>query len=189
MRILDPFEEKIRNKIRDELALKPGIGVTDLQQKLEKVFGRTFHHSYLRKLVFKVQREAFIEVDRAKIEERLAFTRENYRMVRERLCDIVYWQSDPEKPAERKPSNRDVVEACKNLVMLDLAVLNAEVAAGIYRTPEQAAQAIRYAPMPEERRQIVITAFFNWGALPKEVVEAIVPLLPQPNGANTTSTI
>lgn len=185
MRILDPFEEKIRNKIRDELALKSGIGVTELQQKLEKVFGRTFHHSYLRKLVFKVQREALIEIDRTKIEERISFTRENYRMARERLVQIIYWEPNPEQPLERKPNNRDVVEACKNLVMLDLAVLSAEVSAGMYRSEQEAAQKLHYAPMPEERRTIVIQQFITWGMLPKAQVESIVPALPH---GNTTVT-
>jgi hypothetical protein len=57
MRILPPFEERIRHSIRDELAKKPTITMTALQEQLEKEYGRDFHFSYLRKLVGKVRNE------------------------------------------------------------------------------------------------------------------------------------
>jgi hypothetical protein len=43
------------------------------------------------RLIGKVRNEIVIEIDRAQIEPRLAFTRENYRMMREELLKIVYW--------------------------------------------------------------------------------------------------
>jgi hypothetical protein len=55
MRILPPFEEKIRASIRDELAKNPTITMTALKEQLEKEPGRDFHFSYLRKLVGKVR--------------------------------------------------------------------------------------------------------------------------------------
>jgi hypothetical protein len=76
MRILPPFEEKIRHSIRDELAKKPTITMTALKEQLEKEYGRDFHFSYLRKLVGKVRNEINFEIDRAQIEPRLAFTRD-----------------------------------------------------------------------------------------------------------------
>ena len=51
MRILPPFEERIRHSIRDELAKKPTITMTALQEQLEKGYDRDFHFTYLRKLV------------------------------------------------------------------------------------------------------------------------------------------
>lgn len=60
-----------------------------------------------------------------------ALTRENYRLMREELLKIVYWKDDDPIP---KPPARDKVEAAKNVVMLDLAILNAEAAAGITRS-------------------------------------------------------
>ena len=76
-----------------------------------------------------------IEVDRTQIEERLNFTRENYRMMREELLKIVYWT--PEKAVEgmRGPRVADRVEAGKNVVMMDLALLNAEIANGLCKKP------------------------------------------------------
>jgi hypothetical protein len=37
-----------------------------------------------------------VEIDRTQIEQRLALTRDNYRMMREELLKIVYWkESEP----------------------------------------------------------------------------------------------
>ena len=48
---------------------------------------------------------------------------------------MVYWQPDPGNPGERKPSNMYVIAAAMNVVMIDLALLSAEMTAGIYRKP------------------------------------------------------
>jgi hypothetical protein len=177
MRILPPVEEQIRRIVRNERAKDPLISVAGLEKALEEHFQRGFSHQYVSKIADKVMREALVQADRTKIEHRLNFTRENYRMIRERLMKIVYWQ--PTDTSTRPPLNRDVNEAAKNIVMMDLALLNAEIAAGLYRTQDEAAERLRYAPMPEERRQLVIAAFMQWGLIPKAQVEAIVgPALP-----------
>src|ERR1700683_2742717 len=95
MRIMPPFEEKIRESIRDELAKKPTISMCALKEQLEKEYDRTFHHTYIRRLVDKVQRQSLITADRTQIEQRVNFTRENYRMMRDRMLKIIYW-SPPE---------------------------------------------------------------------------------------------
>jgi hypothetical protein len=59
---------------------------------LEKHFNRGFSHQYVSKIADKVAREALIVADRRQIEERMDFTRENYRMMREELLKIVYWK-------------------------------------------------------------------------------------------------
>jgi hypothetical protein len=96
MKRLAPFEEKIRHQIRDEMAITPVITMTALKERIEKVFGRGFDYEYIRKLTGKVRNEITVEIDRTKIEQRMAFTRENYRMMREELLKIVYWRDgDP----------------------------------------------------------------------------------------------
>src|SRR3984893_224199 len=147
MRILPPFEQKIRHSIRDELAKKPTITMVRLKEQLEKEYGRDFHHTYIRKLVGKVRNEISYEIDTAKIEPRLAFTRENYRMMREALLQIVYWTPENGTPGVPKPLAKDRVEAAKSVVMLDLAILNAEAAAGMPKKPiELLAKEIDYEP-------------------------------------------
>jgi hypothetical protein len=181
MRILPPFEEKIRQSIRDELAKTPTVTILGLKAALEQEYGRNFHFNYIRKLLGKVRGEITHEIDTAKIEPRIAATRENYRLVRDRLAKIVFWQPDPESPNERKPTNKDVIEAAKNMVMMDLALLQAEMAAGIYKKPlDEIAKAIHYEPLAPEVRAVIIAGWMRGGLLPKPTVEGMVPQLTPP---------
>lgn len=176
MRILQPFEEKIRHSIRDELAKKPTITMIGLKEQLEKQFGRDFHHTYVRKLTGKVRNEISHEIDTAKIEPRLASLRENYRVMREELLKIVYWTPADHKEGMPKPLARDRVEAAKSVVAMDLAILQAEAAAGLYKRPiEEMAKAIHYEPLPGEVRVAVIAAWQRGGLLPLATIEKMVP--------------
>lgn len=85
MRIVPELDHKIRREIRDARARDPLMSVVDLQEQLEERFNRTFTRKYIAKLAFKVERQALQEADRTKLEERMQFTRENYRMGPERL--------------------------------------------------------------------------------------------------------
>lgn len=180
MRIVPAVEAELRREIRDARALDPLIGVAALEQHLEKKFKRGFSYRYVAKLAEKVARQALIEADRTKIEERLAFTRENYRLIRERLMKIVYWERDPSIPLKMQlpPSDEDVINAAKNIVMLDLALLKAEIECGLYQRPvEEIAKTFRYEPLPGEVRVAVIAAWTRGGLLPKATVETMVPAL------------
>src|ERR1700730_4102455 len=95
MRILPPVEEEIRRIVRDERAKDPLVTVSGLKAALEKHFERGFSHQYVSKISDKVAREGLVEADRTRIENRMNFTRENYRMMRERTLKIIY----------RKPEN------------------------------------------------------------------------------------
>ena len=67
-------------------------------------------------------------------------------------------------------------EAAKNIVMMDLAILQAEAAAGMYKKPlEVLAREVHYEPLPGEVRAIVIAAWQRGGLLPTHIVEQIVP--------------
>jgi hypothetical protein len=69
-----------------------------------------------------------------------------------------------------------VNEAAKNIVMMDLAILQAEAAAGMYKKPvEVLAKEIHYEPLPAEVRAIVIAAWSRGGLLPSAIVEKMVP--------------
>ena len=73
-------------------AKDPLIRIAGLKAVLEKHFRRGFSHQYVSKIADKVAREALIVADRRQIEERMDFTRENYRMMREELLKVVYWR-------------------------------------------------------------------------------------------------
>jgi hypothetical protein len=79
----DCKSEEIRRIVRDERAKDPLITVSGLEKALEDHFQRGFSHQYVSKIADKVAREGLIEIDRTQIEDRMAFIRENYRMMRE----------------------------------------------------------------------------------------------------------
>jgi hypothetical protein len=77
----------------------------------------------------------------------------------------VYWKPGDDAP---KPLARDKVEAAKSVVMLDLAILNAEAAAGMFKKPiELLSREIHYEPLPTEVRVAVIAAWQRGGMLPR----------------------
>jgi hypothetical protein len=176
MRILPPVEEEIRRIVRDERAKDPLITVSGLEAALEKHFERGFSHQYVSKIADKVAREGLVDTDRTRIEDRMNFTRENYRMMRERMLKIIYWNPEEHHESVRAPLNKDVIEAAKNVVMMDLALLNAEIANGMYKKPVEAlAKEIRYDPLPEDVRVVVIQSWKNFGMLPAATIEEMVP--------------
>jgi hypothetical protein len=175
MRITPPIEQEIRRAVRDERAKDPIIPITKLQENLERHFNRTFARGYLAKISEKVRRETLIEIARAKIEERMAFTRENYRMMREELLKVVYWTRDDATLNGPRPLARDQVEAAKTVVMLDLALLKAEIECGLYKKPiEVLAKEVHYDPLPDEIRAVIIAAWSRGGLLQQAAIEQMV---------------
>jgi len=176
MRVLPPFEDKLRHQIRDEIAKTPTLSVSGIKERLEKTFGKGFDYTYIRKLTGKVRNEISHEIDSAKIEPRLAELRENYRLMREQLLKIVYWTPADHQDGMPKPLARDRVEAAKSIVGMDLAILQAENAAGLYKKPiEEIARGFQYDPLPPETRMVIIAAWQRGGLLPAAVIEEIVP--------------
>src|SRR5580693_6360246 len=147
MRIVPAVEAELRREIRDARAIDPLISVSAFEQRLEKKFNRGFSYRYIAKLADKIARQALIEADRTQIEERLAFTRENYRVVRERLMKIVCWKDGDDG---KRPWPSEVTEAGKAVVAMDLAILKAEIENGLYKRPiEELVKEFRYEPLPD----------------------------------------
>jgi hypothetical protein len=60
--------------------------------------------------------------------------------------------------------------------MMDLALLNAEIANGMYKKPmEVLAKEIHYDPLPDDVRVIVVQSWKNFGLLPAAAIEEMVP--------------
>ncbi len=133
MRYLPEFEESIRRLIRDAKAADPLVTIGDVQRLCERRFNRTFSPRYIKKLCEKVYRQSLIEADRTQLDERLNITREKFRLASERLLKIIQWQPPEDNPNARGPINKDVIEASKNYAMLELALMQAEIANGMYK--------------------------------------------------------
>jgi hypothetical protein len=75
-----------------------------------------------------------------------------------------------------KPLARDRIEAAENVVMMDLALLSAEIANGVYKKPIDAiVKEYQYEPLPQEIRIAAIACWKRGGLLPAEVIEEMVP--------------
>jgi hypothetical protein len=69
-----------------------------------------------------------------------------------------------------------VIEAAKNVVMMDLALLQAEIANGMYKKPLDAiVKEYRYDPLPEEIRAVIIASWTRGRLLPPSAIERMVP--------------
>ena len=108
--------------IRDARAKDQLITVFNIKLILEKEFNHGFSYQYISKVADKIAREGLIEMDRTKTEERMQSTRENYRLMREELLKIVYWNPETAVPGLPKPLAKDRIEAARNVVMMGLAL-------------------------------------------------------------------
>ena len=73
--------------------------------------------------------------------------------------------------------------------MMDLALLNAEVANGMHKKPVEAmAREFRYDPLPAEVRTVVIAAWTRGGLLPRAAIEQMVPQKAKANTGSLTNT-
>jgi len=60
--------------------------------------------------------------------------------------------------------------------MMDLALLSAEVANGMYEKPiDVLAREIHYDPLPDDVRTVIIAAWSRGGLLPRAAVEQMAP--------------
>jgi hypothetical protein len=171
------YEENLKRAIRDAVAIDPVAGIHQLTDMLSKRLNHTFDPRYIKKLRDKIVRQSLIDLDRTKVEQRMAFTRENYRMMREELLKIVYWSPETAPEGERKPAARDRIEAAKNVVMMDLAIFQAELANGLYKKPIDAiAKEFQYEPLPGEVRAVIVASWRRGSMVPADIIEQMVPL-------------
>jgi hypothetical protein len=75
------YEENLKRAIRDAIAIDPIAGIHQLTETLSKRLDHSFDPRYIKRLRDKVIRQNLVELDRAQIEDRIAGTRENYRLV------------------------------------------------------------------------------------------------------------
>jgi hypothetical protein len=158
------FEDKVKRAIRDAMAYDPLIKQTQLVEYLDKKFNHSFDYAYISRLSKKVIGEARREFDTAKIGPRLAALRETYRVSREALLRIL--ERAQTETGKSKPWDSSIIEAARSLVMLDIAVLNAEVANGLYKNLDEGAANLKYPALPEEQRSTIISTFEKWKILP-----------------------
>ena len=169
-KILKPAEEKITRAIRDAIVIDPLISMRSLQSVLEKKGINVGSREYLSRLVWKITRSLETEVDRQVLSGRIAQIKERQRIVIDRLVRIAFYTDDLRKEGFPPPSYRDQIMALNAIVKLDLAILSAEMDAGIFeRHIGKIEIEKRYIPLPQELKERMIEALKNYGVIPHEV--------------------
>jgi hypothetical protein len=157
--------------VRDVVARNPLISVRALQNELKErgymtAQGNTLDWQYVAKVVRKLNREKALAVDQQKINERLAETKERYRVIIERLWRIIDYK--PEYLHEflmTPPGTDEVIRAANTIIKLDLAILKAEMDAGIFdrKLGSVDLNVYRAQIIDPEQADLIVTAFKNWG--------------------------
>jgi hypothetical protein len=97
----------------------------------------------------------------------MKITREKFRIASNRLLRVIQAPN---------PLDKDVIEAAENFAMLELALMQAEIANGMYKKPLDAiVKEHRYDPLPDEVRAVIIASWKRGGLLPAATVEQMAP--------------
>ena len=168
-KILPEAEEKMTRVIRDAIVFDPLISLRSLRDALERKGIKIGSLEYISKLVWKLNRELSTNVDRQKLNERIAQIKERQRLVVDRLIRIAFYTDDLKKEGLPPPSYRDQISALNAIMKLDLAIINAEMDAGIFERHFGTLEIERRnKPIPKEVRERIRQAFINWGMIQKE---------------------
>jgi hypothetical protein len=163
-------EVQLKLAIRDVVARNPIITVVQLQNTLRE---RGFHTAngnpldwrYVSKMLRKLNREKSLAIDQQKIQDRLAITKERYRVIIERLWKIIDYRMEYLDDHIRPPTNDEIVRAANTVVKLDLAILKAEMDAGIFdrKLGSVDVNIYRAAPLDPGKAALIAGAFKRWG--------------------------
>ena len=164
-------EFQLKLAIRDIIVRNPLTSVHQLRRDLaERGFktaqGNPLDWYYVAKVVRKLNREKALAVDQQKINERLGIMKENFRAVIEMLWRIIDYKFEyMEKYTEYPPKTDEVLKAANTLIKLDLAILKAEMDAGIFDRKLGCVDqnVYRAQPLDPEKAAAISGAFKNWG--------------------------
>jgi hypothetical protein len=164
-------EHQLKLAIRDAIARNPLMSVVQLQDALkERGFktaqGNPLDWRYVSRLVRKLNREKALSVDQQKIQERLAITKERFRVMIETLWRIIEWKSEYiDQYNIFPPKNEDRIKAINTILKLDLAILKAEMDAGIFERKLGSVDLNVYRAqiLPAEVAEKIMDVFKRWG--------------------------
>jgi len=168
-------ENEIIKAVREEIVMDPMISVSRLRKNLKErgittYNGNSIDPVYLARIVRKIARRAMQEADNTKIEHRLSKTRERFSVMIDRLMKIAFWRPEYIKDGIWPPQTKDIVRALDTVQKMDLALLQAEMDAGIFerRLGTLDIEVARKQSIPENAREVAWRTFQNWGIVPQE---------------------
>jgi hypothetical protein len=171
MRKSSESELILKVAIRDIFVRDPLISVRAVQkQLLDRGFktaqGNPLDWYYIAKVIRKLNREKALAVDHQKIGERLAITKERYRVIIEKLWRIIDYKWEYlELYREYPPDADQVMKAANTIIKLDLAILKAEMDAGIFerKLGTLDVKLPQLAPLDPEVAAQITEVFTRWG--------------------------
>jgi hypothetical protein len=171
MRKTPESEHQLKLAIRDEVARNPLVSVSALQRALQvrgfkTAQGNPLDWYYVSKVIRKLNREKALAVDQQKIGERLAITKERYRVIIEKLWRIIDYKWEYlERYQEYPPDADQVMKAANTIIKLDLAILKAEMDAGIFerKLGTLDVKLPQLAPLEPEVAAQITEVFMRWG--------------------------
>ncbi|MCK4553874.1 hypothetical protein KAU19_02845 [Candidatus Parcubacteria bacterium] len=133
----DDKEIEIKRAIRDARVIDPLISINKIQKYLFKKGFKTatdnpLDINYLGKLIKKIRREAIVNIDMAKIQERMVELKEKHRIVYERLARIIYYNKEMSDLGIPPPTQKELLKALDLVIKWDTAVLDCEMSTGIF---------------------------------------------------------
>lgn len=180
------FEQQIRKEIRLIVAIEPTISMLALGQYLAKkglkgYTGQPFDVTYLTRLTHKVAQESLVNVDRAKLKDRLAGMRERHAAAFDRLFKIAFWKWEYLDEGISKPEIKDQVKALETILKMDQALLQTEMDAGVFERKLGTLKVDHEHTMKvdDDEAEGVMRALRNYGIVkPANIIEQ--PELPRP---------
>lgn len=175
-KINDDKELDLKRIIRDTISLDPLISTRRLQDVLHRngfstANGNPLDREYIGKLIRKLRKEASSNVDRQVIAERLAGTKERFRVMTDRLLKIAFWDYTKMQDGMFPPTYQEQIRAIDTVMKWDIAILNAEMDAGIFqRNLGKLEIEKRNRPVDDDQARIILSAMQQWGFVDAEVV-------------------
>lgn len=170
-------ESEIKLAIRDALVLDPLISLRRLQKVLqEKRFttasGTPLDKDYINRLIRKLTRENAEKVNRQEVAGRIAELKERYRLLYDKLLRIAFFDYEKIEPGAPIPKHKDQIAAINTIIKWDLAILQAEMDAGIFERKLGTLEVEkRSQPLNDEQKASILNALTRWGFIDGEARE------------------
>lgn len=188
-------ETEIKLAIRDTVVLDPLISTRRLQKVLQEkgystASGGPLDREYISKLIRKLGRENAEKVNRQEVAGRIAELKERYRLLYDRLIRIAFFDYSKPEPGVPMPKHKDQIAAINTIIKWDLAILQAEMDAGIFERKLGTLEVDkRSQPLNDEQKESILNALTRWGFIDGEAVEVQPINQNNPSHGNTTATI
>ena len=164
MKIHPEKEEFLKNTIRDCMAVNPLVSIRRMQELVEANTGQSISDKYVARLMQKIRRQAVVQSDRKKMNERLSEVRERYRVLMQDLSRTVYWKYEYLKVyGMQQPNFKERLAAMKLLAQLDAALFRVELDAGVFEDRQLAIQEmLQQGILPTVLQERVVGVFRTW---------------------------